>query len=300
MKRSDYVNFYNRLAQTRTSYTECIKLTREDGVIFRFTALDKDLRVQEADGNYYIYKSADSFKLTALENSAGLVVSNMDISAIVVDDAISESDLFAGVFDNSNVELFIAYWRGPQHGTLPLRTSWMGEITLKGTEFRADLRGIAQKLAQVFTSLCSLECRWSFADTRCGINPATYTRTLTVTAVEANDTMIFGAMAGPDQGKFTWGLATWLTGQNVGGSMEILQNGGQRVHLFLPMPFTVNVGDSVSLIYGCDKVFKTCRDVYNNPRRFGGEPFLTGSDLIVSYPRTLADEEEDESGGKFG
>jgi uncharacterized phage protein (TIGR02218 family) len=299
MNREQFLTFYNRLAQTRTKYTECVKITRADGTILRFTALDENLLVQEADLQFYTYKSADSFKITALENQSGLAVSNMNIDAIVSDDSITEEALIAGLYDYANVELFIAYWSGMSLGLLPLRTSWIGEVTLKGVQFTADLRGIAQKLQQVFIQTTSLECRFEFAGTKCGLSRPTYTRNVTITGTTSNDTFLAN-IAAPDQNKFQWGLATWLTGNNAGGQMEIIRNFGQRIQLFLPMPFEINVGDTVALVYGCDKTFTTCREVYENPRRFGGEPFLASSDLLISYPKIVEREREDGSSGKGG
>lgn len=299
MNRSQYTDLYNRLASTRTKYTECIKITRNDGAIFRFTAHDADLKIQEADSKFYTYKAADSFILTALENQSGLVVSNMDVDAIVTDDAIEEGELIAGLFDHANVELFIAYWAGQSIGTLPLRTSWIGEIILKGSQFRADLRGIAQKLQQVFIQTTSLECRWSFCDVKCGLPKSAYTRTVTITSVESNDTFVANILTN-DQNKFQWGLATWVTGNNAGGSMEIIRNYNTRIQLFLPMPFNISPGDQVQLVYGCDKTFTTCNNIYDNIDRFGGEPFLAGSDLLITYPRMVEDQEgESDSGSKF-
>lgn len=297
MNRDKFTTLYSRLNATRTRYTECIKITRTDGTVYRFTALDEVLRVQEDDGGFYNYLPADSFKLTALENQSGLVVSNMDVDAIVSDASIAEADLIGGRFDNANVELFIVYWSGPQMGRLPLRTSWIGEVNIRGASFKADLRGIAQKLQQIFIQTTSLECRWTFCDAKCGLNAATYTRRVTVTVTESNDT--FDAnIAAPDRGKFQWGLAKWVTGANAGLDMEIIRNYQTRLQLFLPMPFNVEVGDTLDIIYGCDKVFQTCNTVYGNADRFGGEPFLAGSDLLVTYPKMVDDEDED-SGGKF-
>lgn len=298
MKRSQYLEMYARLQSTRTKYTECIKLTRAtDGAIFRFTALDTDLRIQESNGTFYNYKSADSFKLTALENQSGLVVSNMDVEAIVSDDSITEEDLIAGLYDNANVELFIAYWAGPQIGILPLRTSWIGEIALRGSDFKGDLRGIAQKLQQMFISTTSLECRWSFGDAKCGKDLGAFTRNLVITNKEGNGT--FDAnIATPDHGLFQWGLAKWLTGNNAGADMEIIRNFDKRIQLFIPMPYDIQLGDTVQLIMGCDKVFRTCNKRFDNAARFGGEPFLAGSDLLTTYP-VLVEDEDSEDGGKF-
>ena len=296
MNRSTYLALYNRLNSTRTRHVECAKITREDGTVFRFTAHDKDLKIEEDDSRFYTYKSADSFKITAIENQSGLVVSNMDIDAIISDDSITDEDLISGLFDFANIEIFLAYWSGSSIGRLPLRTSWIGEIQVKGVEFKADLRGIAQKLQQVFVSTTSLECRWTFADAKCGLNRATFTRTVPVTSVVSQD-QFFANIAVPDRNKFQWGLVTWLTGNNAGGQMEIIRNYEQRIQLFLPMPFEIETGDSVSLVYGCDKTLKTCNTVYANADRFGGEPFLAGSDLLMTYPRSVSNDDEEDNGG---
>lgn len=298
MNRDQFLTFYQRLEKTRTNFTECVKLTREDGTVFRFTAHDDDILVEEQNGSSYIYKSADSFKITAIENQIGIAVSNMDIDAIISDDSISEADLTSGLFNGANVELFLAYWTVNGLGILPLRTSWIGELTVKGVSFKADLRGIAQKLQQMFIHSCSLECRWIFGDSKCGKDTNIYTRDRLVTAVESRSTFSANIVT-LDEGKFQWGLVTFLSGGNQGLSMEIIRNHEKRLQLFLPLPYDISVGDQIRLVYGCDKTYAKCRDFYTNASRFGGEPFLTGSDFIKTYPVTVKAEDEDSDSGKF-
>ena len=59
---------------------------------------------------------------------------------------------------------------------------------------------------------------------------------------------------------------------------------GQLV-LVLPMPYTIAVGNTYSLIAGCDKTFPTCRDRFSNVLNFRGEPYLPGLDSIVQVGR---------------
>lgn len=297
MNRAQYVNLYQRLERTRTRYTECVKITRNDGTVFRFTAHDKDLPIWEGSVRH-IYKPAGAFQLTALENSAGLAVSNMDIEALITDDAITENDLRAGLFDNANIELFIAYWANTQVGTLPLRTSWIGELQVAQNSFKADLRGIAQKLAQAFIQAASLECRYSFCDVNmqrsyCGQNRATHTERQTVTEVLSR-TAFKTDNAQPGT-IYKWGLASFVTGGNAGVEMEIVQNHGTKFGLFLPPPYVVQVGDEIDMLRGCDKTYQACKG-FGNLDNFGGEPFLTGSDLIRSWKPL--DIDGDTGGGK--
>jgi uncharacterized phage protein (TIGR02218 family) len=290
LNREQFVDIYERLSQTRTTFAECVKFKRQDGVTFRFTAHDKEVEVQEADGKEYTYTPANSFKLTALENNIGLAVSNMDIDAIIDDEAITENDLMSGKFEHAQVELFLVYWSKLGVGTLPLRTSWIGELNIEGASFRADLRGIAQRLAQTFINLTSIECRWRFCDSKCGLDVADYRRNVTVSSVTSQGEFNVSSKFPAVPGYFKWGLVTWTQGLNVGLSMEIMHDPDtSRLGLFLPMPYEIKTGDKLLLQQGCDKTFITCKTRFDNSRFFGGEPFLTGNDLLVSYKQSFGD-----------
>ena len=299
MNRSEYTAFYNRLAQTRTQTAECIRITRSDGETFRFTAHDRVLRVTENDGVVYEYNPADAFQITALETSQGLVVSNFDLRAVISDETITEDDILGGLYNQAEVFMFLSYWTNSVAGYLPMRMSWMGELSVEGESFRADLRGIAQLLAQTFTNSTSLECRWDFCDSKCGLDADDFTITTTVTEVESNTIFAANVNASEDSlSDYEWGLVTFNDGANEGASMEIIRNYDDRMQLFLPMGGTIQPGDSITLLEGCSKSYDTCKNRFDNIRYFGGEPFLTGSDLLASYPKT-PDEESTASGGGF-
>lgn len=292
---------YRRLAQTRTQYAECIRIERTDGVIFRFTAHDKTLRVWEDDGHMYEYKPAGSFQLTALETQIGLSVSNLDVDGIITDDNITEEDLIAGRFDYANVQLFIAYWSNSQVGILPLRTSWIGDLRVEGVNFRAELRGIAQRLAQVFVEVTTLECRYDFCDVHytrsyCGKKREDYESNFTVTDVVNRSQFTCNISGGGSL--YAYGLCTFTSGPNAGLEMEITHNEGSLLLMFLPFPYDVSIGDTVKLLQGCDKRYFTCKNRFNNIARFGGEPYLAGSDLINSYK--LVEFDNGDKGKKSG
>jgi uncharacterized phage protein (TIGR02218 family) len=287
VNRADYTEIYDLLAKTRTKYAECIKVSRRDGVVFRYTSHDKQIRIVESDGLAYWYYPADGFQLTAIEDSAGLAVSNLDLIAIIGEESITENDILAGIYSQAKVEIFLAYWGRSSILTLPLRVSWMGEISAEGVQFKAELRGIAQKLAQYFIQTTSVECRWTFTDARCGIDPLTYTHAATVT--EANSRDIFTLNIPLERhGLYAWGRCTFTSGNNEGVSMEIIRNYENSIQLFLPVPYDIEVGDSVNLLQGCGKGKTECRERFNNYSRFGGEPYLSGTDYLVSYPQSFA------------
>lgn len=83
------------------------------------------------------------------------------------------------------------------------------------------------------------------------------------------------------QGYFTYGLVRWLSGANTGYAMEVRESSVGSVTLALPMPFAIAVGDTYSIIAGCDKTFASCQTRFNNLLNFRGEPYVPGTDTVL-------------------
>ncbi len=85
---------------------------------------------------------------------------------------------------------------------------------------------------------------------------------------------------------FNGGGFIFETGNNAGFAIEIRDwvQASSTVTIFLPAPFTVNVGDKVRLYPGCDKRSETCNARFANILNFRGEPFVPGQDEIANYP----------------
>jgi uncharacterized phage protein (TIGR02218 family) len=283
MNVADYPEAFAALAERCNKMAECIKITRADGTIYRFTAYSEDLSIVEADTFTYKYLRADAFDLTALELTSGLVVSNLDMKCLITDDSITESDLLSGLLDDAEVYLFLVVWeKSGAKWELPLRLSWLGEIAQSGLSFQGDIRGVAQRLAQVFVATTSLECRNILGDTKCGVALGPYTITTTVASVNQSYTEVTvnGDLLGLD---YTWGRIIFNDGQAANIDMEITDQTGNTVTLFLPLYKTVEAGDSVDLILGCSKVYAACITFLNGVR-FNGEPYLEGKDIFGRYP----------------
>jgi uncharacterized phage protein (TIGR02218 family) len=85
---------------------------------------------------------------------------------------------------------------------------------------------------------------------------------------------------------YNFGQLTWLTGGNAGSSIEVKRwNATSRqVVLFLPMPFDLAVGDTFTILPGCDKTIGTCNTKFSNVLNFRGEPHVPGVDEYQRYP----------------
>lgn len=89
-------------------------------------------------------------------------------------------------------------------------------------------------------------------------------------------------------GWFNGGAVIFETGDNAGRLIEVKDwednSFGGIVTLFLPAPYTVQIGDTLRIYPGCDKRLQTCITQFNNVLNFRGEPYIPGQDDILKYP----------------
>ncbi|MBY4799891.1 DUF2163 domain-containing protein [Burkholderia cepacia] len=82
-------------------------------------------------------------------------------------------------------------------------------------------------------------------------------------------------------GYFAYGNVTWTSGANAGLNAPVKTSAVGSVTLGMPMPNPIHVGDTYTIVAGCDKQLGTCRDRYNNVVHFRGEPYVPGPDTIL-------------------
>lgn len=250
----------------------CWKLTRADGTILGFTDLDTNVTFESVT-----YQAATGFLPSAVQSSADLSVDNLDVVGVIDDSIIKEEDIHAGRYDLAEVEVFRVNYSDLSQGKLVIKRGWIGEITVKGGKFIAEIRGLAQKLEHNIGQLYSPFCRARFCDSKCKLDIEDFTETGSVTSVTSQQ--VFKDTSRSEvNGYFSGGLITFTSGSNDGLSMEIKEFSGKQFTLVLPMPFAVSSGDSYSAVAGCDKSFDSCVNKFNNAINFHGEPHVPGSD----------------------
>lgn len=105
----------------------------------------------------------------------------------------------------------------------------------------------------------------------------------TFSAADKGKTVVFSFSYA--QGYFTYGLVTWVTGANAGYSMDVRQFSPGTVTLALPMTYPITVGDTFTIVAGCDKTAATCKSRFANLLNFRGEPYVPGTDAILRVQR---------------
>ena len=263
----------------------CWRLARSDGVVFRATDHDGDLAVEGE-----IYRARAGYSRTAVASEAGLAVGNVDLEGVLDDAGLDADALRAGLYDGAEVRIFVVNWQDPSQGILRLRRGWLGEVMLSSEgQWRTELRGMSQVLAQRLIEPYTPDCRADLGDARCGveIGDPQWTRPGLVTA--PLDALSFTAVIdveGKPNDWFTGGVIIFTSGQNSGRAIEVRGSDLATGDLVLsfPPPFPVGTGDAFEIYPGCDKRLSTCIDRFNNVLNFRGDPFVPGADKLTETP----------------
>lgn len=265
------------VAQETTTLSTCWKLTRRDGQVFGFTDADDSLTV---DGVVYI--AASGYTRSAISSDSALSVDNLDLHGVLSDDAITDADMLAGLWDFAEVRIFMVN-RADTTQQIKQRRGWLGEVTLQDSGFTVELRGLAQVLQSSVGELYSAGCRADLGDTRCGVLLGPLTVSASIDSVTSGRLFASAALTQAD-GYFDGGLVSFTTGLNAGLSMEVRGYTVGSVTLQQPMPYAIQAADVFDILPGCDKSLATCRDTYDNVVNFRGEPYLPGIDAMSRGP----------------
>ncbi|MBW4709570.1 DUF2163 domain-containing protein [Roseobacter sp. YSTF-M11] len=273
------------LGTGNTSLCRCFLLTRLDGVVMGFTDHDRDLSF---DGVTFLASAA----LTASDaaSALGMAADEMEASGALSADAITESDLAAGLFDGAAVQVFDVDWSDTSVRRLLGRYT-IGQVERGSVAFRTELRSLSAGLTRKTGRIHSVLCDARIGDARCGLNlssPA-FSAAATVDSLDAlhfvvSDLGNFSADA------FDRGRVNWTSGPKAGTSSDIrvarVAGGRLRVSLWRDPSSGIEIGDTATLTVGCNKTAETCRLRFGNLDNFRGFPDMPGETFAAEYART--------------
>jgi uncharacterized phage protein (TIGR02218 family) len=271
---------------TTTCLASCWRIERTDGVTQAFTSFDQPLVI---DG--VTYKPANSFSASQLASDVEMSTADVELLGALDTDDITATDLLAGVYDHAEVELFVVDWSDLSIPKTIVRRGWIGTINQAGIQFRAELRGLGQRIQAPVIESYSAECRVDLFSAKCGASRAAFAVSATVTAltdgslgVTSDNRVFFAASLGQPEGYFAYGEVWWTSGANTGRKTEVRSFAGGRIEIWEPMGLDIAIGDTFTIHAGCDKTKATCRDRFANVINFRGEPDVPGTDAMLRYP----------------
>jgi len=265
------------------------KITRTDGVVFGFTSFDSDI---EAFG--ITFKSCASLQDSASESSADSgSTGSVELTGLISDDAITDADLYSGVFDDAYVECWVISWGSGNDAQAPFRVGagWMGTITRGQDSYVAEVLGPKARLQQnALVDFYQPGCRWQFGDSNCTVNKtALQVENVECTGSATRFIIYFPNQAVPTQtALWNGGYIVWTSGQNAGQSCqtETVDWEAGVMSLWDPAPFVPAPGDTFTVVPGCSYDTDGC-NVYGNFINFGGFPNVPGPDALQQNASAL-------------
>lgn len=260
------------------------KITRRDGEVFTFTSHDEDI----AWGDGLTYRACASLQPTASESSSTLgSVGNIELSGIIADDAITEADLYGGLFDDAFVTVWLVSWGDVADSPVRLAAGWTGALSQGEAGFQMEVLGPGQRLGQnAIVQMVTPGCRWVFGDARCGVDREALK--LEGVTQASRDRSTFRAELNADTSDLQWenGLVRWTSGRNAGLENEVktVDFATGEIVLWALTSFVPEYGDAFDLLPGCDKLKGGGCKVYENVINFGGFAEVPGADSILETP----------------
>jgi uncharacterized phage protein (TIGR02218 family) len=275
-----------------TKLAECWKITRRDGTILGFTTHDDAIVY---DGT--TYKACESLRSGASLNSTTAGIDNGDVEfmGLIDDDAITEADLYNGLYDGASVEVFQLQWDSLSKPKR-LAKGLVAKVTHSQSSYVCSVQTPGAKLTQQsLLTTYTPSCRYQLGDSRCTVPLFGYVQTGSVTGTVARNAtnknqyrQFRDAVRTENAGYFDTGLLTWTTGANVGIIAEVKTYLAGEIILWDIMPNEIAIGDEYTIKPGCNKSKEDCVNKFNNFINFGGFPHIPGQDAILQTPDAKA------------
>lgn len=264
----------------------CWTLVRTDGVVMGFTDHDRALSV-----NGVIHRPGSARAIGDIAQATGFGADTAGFAGILEAEAVTETDLANGVYDDAEVRLYRVDWTAPSEPILVWRAH-IGEIRRGETGFEAELRGPLARLDRTIGRVIQRRCDATLGDARCGVDvtdPA-LNGSGAVSAVTDRRRFLATGLSGFADGWFARGVLTWTDGANAGARAEVdvhrLAGALAALELLEPVGADIAIGDAFSVSAGCDKRWATCKSKFGNVPNFRGFPMTPGDDWVVASPRS--------------
>lgn len=268
-------------------YADLYTITLTNGTVYRWTSERFPIT---GNGNTWtvgpaLYRgkvrwtlgtSVDDLDVTITDN-VGTTIGGVGIMA----------SIRAGGLLGATLQVDRCYWGVGQTlpvGALFVFSGTVGEI--KGGRHSVDLKvnsPLALLDTQLPRELWQAGCLNTVYDAACTLAVATFSVTATTTTASDATRTAFQTNLAQAGGYFNQGYAIGLTGANAGFQRAIKthsSSGGVLVSAS-PWPFAVGIGDTFTVVPGCDGTQSTCTNKFANVIHFRGQPYIPTANTVM-------------------
>lgn len=278
-----------------TTLCLCWVITKKNGA--QIFGTDHDLDVKITTGVLAgTYAAGANVTGSDVASSSDMSVDNTEVDGSFTDSILipdlTEDDVRAGLFNNAPVVLFFTNWNSPDDGQCYMRSGFLGDLTWDSSNtYKTELRGLTQLLSQTVVRTYCVECDVvKFGDSRCKVDVAALTHTVTVTAVASRKVITVGLPGSPTLpvGRYNTGTLLGLTGANAGFTRQIKNDNVDSTHgkmqTYDPWPKDVVDGDTFAAAPGCDRSMTACQFYGSVPNYQGYGLLIPGVDAMLLGP----------------
>lgn len=142
------------------------RIIRTDNTEFFFTDHNQNITFE---GN--IYQASSGYNRSAIDNKSGFPVDNLNVFGFFDNEAITEQDLRAGLFDFAEVRISTVNYTDLSQGAMKLKRGKLGEVIYSQSTgvFNTELRGLTQLYSQRAVELYQSQCRADLGDSQCKV-----------------------------------------------------------------------------------------------------------------------------------
>lgn len=256
----------------------CWIITRADATVMGFTDHDVSLVVDSVT-----CVPGAGFDATVLANSLGYASSDVTATGFIDADTITRSDILSGKYDDASVRLLWVDWSNPTDYVTML-SGFIGQIKVHGDKIEVEVKSLIDKLNRNIGRTYRRTCDAAFCDSRCGLSAASYMENGTITQVLADDAIVASGLADDyTNGVITFDVTSSRPGEIYTIRASVWNGTAMQLDFWSPMPIAPIVGDTFSILRGCDKSLKSCK-AYSNIANFRGFPQIPGNDMLTQVP----------------
>lgn len=266
-----------------TTFARAWMVKRADGLTLGFTDHDRELRFGSVS-----FRPDHGLDASALVQATGLSVDNAEASGALNDEAITERDLMAGRWDGAELTMWQVDWTDVSDRRLMFRGS-LGEVSHGNGAFRAELRGLTDRLNAPQGRVYHPRCTAILGDHACKVDPGGPGLSVErrVEGMEDGRILRFAEFTGFAANWFEHGRIVVLDGEAEGLSGKVKNDtapeaGGRVIELWAGLNILPAPGDRVRIEAGCDKSARTCRLKFANMANFRGFPHLPSEDWLMA------------------
>lgn len=266
------------LASGTGVFTTLVRVTAKPalgGDVIAYTIFTRDI----------VYDSttfkAMPFEPSKMAQNAGTQADNATVTH-VLGDLFSKLNIRGGKWNGAKIESGVVAPDHLDYGPARWHIGRVGDVTTAGPGAQTDIRGLMFLLNQEIGDRTSRRSRHKLGSPECGVNIADFTFPGTIVTVHNNQK--FTVTVNKPDGYFKNGRIVFSSGENDGLEMDLINNDGQDIQLYLALPGAVNIGDAVNLIAGCDKSLLVCHTRFNNAINHGGEDSIPERSRVWTFP----------------